>query len=495
MIKKTNMRYRTDFLSTDGRLAPQPFRPLRSRWTAIAAGFALVTAFATAHAVQAATLTTSEVRAIAKEATIYGFPLVDNYRVQYTYFVDKGNPEYRSTWNTLNASAQVMTPADKTVQTPNSDTPYAVLGADLRAEPLVLTVPEMDNGRYYSIQFVDMYTFNFAYVGSRATGNEAGRFLLAGPDWKGTPPKGIKSVIRAETNYAFALYRTQLRGPNDIDNVKRIQSEYRVEPLSQYLGKAAPPSLPVDFMKPLTVAEERTSIRFFDVLNFVLQFCPTAPSETALRARLAQIGIGAGKSFDTNTLAPDMKKALADGFADGWAAFNQYKTSMIDTGKAQASGDFGTRAYLKNDYMARMAGAVMGIYGNSKEEAMYPLYLTDGAGTHLNGSNRYVLHFAPGQLPPVHSFWSLTMYALPSSLLYANSLNRYLINSPMLPTLKRDADGGLTLYVQHESPGPKHESNWLPAPAGPFFIAMRLYWPKQAAIDGEWKAPPMQVAQ
>jgi hypothetical protein len=159
------------------------------------------------------------------------------------------------------------------------------------------------------------------------------------------------------------------------------------------------------------------------------------------------------------------------------------------------SGDmFGTREYLKNNYLNRMAGAVLGIYGNSKQEAMYPIYAVDAKQQKLDGSKRYALRFAPGQLPPVNAFWSVTMYELPTSLLVANPINRYLINSPMLPSLKKDPDGGVTLLIQNESPGKDNEANWLPAPKGPFVMAMRLYWPKEEAIEGKWIAPPLNEA-
>jgi hypothetical protein len=170
--------------------------------------------------------------AIAKEATIYGFPMVDNYRVLYSYFVDKGGPEYKAPWNTLVNNARVYTPDDTAIQSPNSDTPYSYVGADLRAEPLVFTVPAVEKERYYSLQFIDLYTFNFAYVGSRATGNEAGNYLLAGPGWKGDKPAGIKEIIRSETDIAFVLYRTQLFSPEDIDNVKRATRSSRCPPSS-----------------------------------------------------------------------------------------------------------------------------------------------------------------------------------------------------------------------------------------------------------------------
>jgi hypothetical protein len=147
---------------------------------------------------------------------------------------------------------------------------------------------------------------------------------------------------------------------------------------------------------------------------------------------------------------------------------------------------------LKNDYMARMASAVLGIYGNTKDEAMYPAYFRDADGDMLNGANRYVLRFRSGQVPPANAFWSLTMYELPSSLLYANKINRYLINSTMLDSLKRDPDGGYTLHIQNESPGAGRESNWLPCPEGPFWTTLRIYWPKVEALKGQWKQPPLQ---
>jgi hypothetical protein len=139
-----------------------------------------------------------------------------------------------------------------------------------------------------------------------------------------------------------------------------------------------------------------------------------------------------------------------------------------------------------------MAAAVNGIYGNSKQEAMYPIYAIDSDGEKLDGTKRYTVRFASGDLPPVNAFWSLTMYELPSSLLVANPINRYLLNSPMIPQFKRDADGGITFYIQNESPGADKDANWLPAPKGPFVCFMRLYWPKPEALDGKWKQPLMQ---
>ena len=443
--------------------------------------------------VDAHTITPAQAREIAKDAYIWGFPIVDNYRVQYSYFVDKGEKEYKTTWNTLFNTARVYTPEDTAIQTPNSDTPYSFIGADLRTEPLVFTVPPIEKNRYYSLQFIDLYTFNFAYVGSRATGNAAGHYLLAGPDWHGEKPKGIDAVIRSETALAFVVYRTQLFDATDIENVKKIQAGYKVEPLSQFLGEPAPKAAPpIAFEKPLSAAEERTSIDFFKTLDFVLQFCPPNPEDAKMRDALAHIGVGGKTRFDAAKLSPEMRDALQNGIADAWDTFNAFHDGDVAAGKKTSADFFGTRAYLNGNALYRMAGAALGIYGNSKDEAFYPSYTVDSSHAKLDGSHRYTLHFAAGQLPPANAFWSLTMYELPKSLLYANALNRYLINTPMLPSLAKDKDGGITLYIQHDSPGKDKESNWLPAPAGPFALAMRIYWPKPEALNGTWKAPPLE---
>src|SRR5882672_10154239 len=432
-----------------------------------------------------------EIRAIAKEAYIYGFPMVDNYRIQYAYFVDHDNPEFKVPWNQIDNIPRVYTPADTAIQTPNSDTPYSFVGMDLRAEPVVLTVPPIEKKRYFSIQLIDAYTFNFAYAGSRATGNDGGSFLVAGPGWKGETPNGVKEVFRSETEFVIAAYRTQLFDTGDLDNVKKVQAGYKAQTLSAFLGTAAPKAAPViDFIKPLTPEAEKISPQFFNSLNFVLQFCPTNPSETELMARFAKIGVGAGKTIDASKLSPDMKAAIEQGMADAWADLAGL-VKQFDAGKVTSGDVFGTREYLKNNYLYRMGAAALGIYGNSKLEAMYPVYGVDEARQKLNGANRYTLRFAPGQLPPVNAFWSLTMYELPASLLVANPINRYLVNSPMLPQFKRDDDDGLTLLIQNESPGKDKESNWLPAPKGPFVMAMRLYWPQDEAVEGKWTAPKL----
>ena len=446
-------------------------------------------------ATSATTPTAEHVRSVAKAAYIYGFPMVDNYRIQYSYFVDKSNPEYKGPWNQVHNTARVYTAADTAIQTPNSDTPYSFVGADLRAEPLVFTVPPIDPGRYYSLQFIDGYTYNIAYVGSRVTGNGGGTFMLAGPGWKGQPPPGVEQVIHSSTELASVLYRTQLFGPSDIENVKKIQAGYQVTPLSAFLHQPPPPPVPpIDFVPPLSAQDERTSPRFFEVLGFQLKFAPAQPAEEVTRNQFASIGVGPNGTFRADKLTGEVRQAVLDGMADAWATFDEFKKTKVDTGEVTSAQLFGTASDLRGNYLYRMAGAVLGIYGNTAAEAIYPTALFDNTGAPLTGANNYILRFAPGQLPPVNAFWSVTAYQLPESRLVANPIDRYLINSEMLPGLIKDPDGGITLNLQHASPGPARQANWLPTPAGPFSVVLRMYWPKPEALDGPWKPPvPVKV--
>jgi hypothetical protein len=457
----------------------------------IVCAMALFTPVAFAKADVQSSVTPAEARAIAREAYIYGYPLVDSYRVQYDYFVDNRNPEFKARWNHIANMPRVYTPADTAIQTPNSDTPYSWLGLDLRAEPIVLTMPTLEKKRYYSVQLTDAYTFNFDYIGSRSTGNDAGSYLIVGPNWKGKIPKGVKKVLHSETDLVTSIYRVQLFDANDIDNVKKVQAGFKVQTLSEFLGTPAPTPAPaIDFIKPPSPVEQKTSLEFFNILNFVLRYCPTDPSEVELMKRFSKIGVGADQSFDASKLSPEMTEAIKAGMADAWADFSGL-LKQFDAREVTSGEVFGTRRYLQNNYLYRMGGAVLGIYAASSQEAIYPIYGVDQAGQKLNGANRYTLRFAPGQLPPVNAFWSLTMYEMPHSLLVANPINRYLINSPILPQLKHDADGGVTLLIQNESPGKDNEVNWLPAPKGAFRMYLRLYWPKANALDGEWKAPAL----
>jgi hypothetical protein len=200
--------------------------------------------FSTSGITAAQDLDLSEIRDIAREAYIYGFPMVDEYRILSSYFVDTQSPAYLGPINHLANIARVYTPADTMVQTPNSDTPYSFIWMDLRAEPMVLTVPPIEKHRYFSIQLMDAYTFNFDYIGSRTTGNDGGVYMIAGPDWQGAVPKGVAKAFKSETNFVSALYRTQLFNPDDLTNVVHIQTQYMAEPLSSFLRTNPPPRPP-----------------------------------------------------------------------------------------------------------------------------------------------------------------------------------------------------------------------------------------------------------
>lgn len=434
------------------------------------------------------TITPEEARQIIREAYIYAFPIVDNLRIQYVYFVDKTNPEYKAPYNHLFNIPRVFTPADRTIQTPNSDTPYSWIGLDLRTEPIIFIIPKIDKKRYWSLQLIDLYTHNFDYLGSRTTGNEGGVYMIAGPNWKGEIPKGVDKVIPCETEIASAQFRTQLFNPAELENVKKIQEQYIVKTLSAFLNEKAPaPAQAIDFPKQLTLQEERTSLDIFKQLNFALQFCPVHPSEKELMEKFSRLDIGAGKNFDTTKFSPAIVQAMHEGISDAWNDF----AGIIkggNEGKYSAADVFGNREYLNGNYLYRMVAAVTGIYGNSKEEAMYPNYFVDADGNTLDGANKYIMHFPARQLPPVNSFWSLTMYDS-TDLLVANPINRYLLNSTMISQFKHDPDGGLTLYIQNSSPGKPKEPNWLPAPAGRFRVVLRLYWPKPEVLDKRWKEP------
>jgi hypothetical protein len=434
-----------------------------------------------------------------KEAYIYGFPMLMNYGVMHAYFVDRNSGQFKAPFNTIYNEARVFTPKDTAIVTPNSDTPYSFVGLDLRAEPIVLCVPKIEKARYYDVQLVDMYTFNYGYIGSRATGNDAGCYMVAGPDWKGETPAGIRKVFTSETQFGLVGYRTQLFSPKDMPNVVKVQAGYKVQPLSQFLNQPAPPPAPATEFPAFTKDDMKTP--FAKYLNFILQFCPPVEEEKALRAKFATIGIEAGKPFDFDRLSEAHKAEMALGIKEGYDAIEEKRESFGKVVNGWLIGSIlGDRAFFNGDFLLRAAGALAGIYGNSAEEAVYPLAKHDSAGETLDGSKHdYTLTFAAGAFPPVNAFWSVTMYDGKTQLLIENPINRYLINSPMLPSLKKNADGSITLYIQKDSPGKARESNWLPAPNGPIYMVMRLYWPKTEPPSvlppgsGTWQ-PPSIVA-
>ena len=441
-----------------------------------------------------------EAKAIAEEGFIYGLPIVMNYAVMYEFSVDAKNSQFKAPFNQIKNLAYVATYKDTAVVTPNSDTPYSTLWLDLRAEPIVLSMPAVEKTRYYTAQLIDGNTFNYGYIGSRATGSDAGDYMIVGPSWQGTSPPGIKKVFQSSTQFSFVAYRTQLFNPEDMPNVEKVQAGYKAQSLSAYLKQPTTTAASaIDFPK---ANAELVKKNFFEYLDFALQFAPAGPEEKEIRARLARIGVGPGKTFDFKDLPLEHKLEIGLGMKDGDEKVEKYLAGgQKDVNGWKIGSLFGDRLFYSGDWLKRAAAAKGGIYGNDAVEAVYPMTKTLASGEPLDGSkNNYTLTFLPGQFPPVNAFWSVTMYDGKTQLLIENPINRYLINSPMLPAMKKTADGSLTLYIQNKSPGADRESNWLPAPEGDIYLVMRLYWPKTEAPsilppgNGTWKPPAIALA-
>jgi hypothetical protein len=443
----------------------------------------------------------AETKAIAEEGFIYGLPIVMNYAVMYDFAIDRNSGQFKAPFNQIKNEAHVFTYKDTAVVTPNSDTPYSILWMDLRAEPIVLAVPAIDKRRYYSVQLCDGNTYNYGYIGTRATGSEAGEYLVAGPDWEGATPPGIRKVFRSSTQFSVAIYRTQLFYPADMPNVEKVQAGYKVLPLSSYLKQPSPPAAPaINFPK---IDEDLVKSNFFEYLDFALQFAPPAANEKDIRAKLARIGIGPGKTFNFKDLSPEHKVEVGLGMKDGEDKVSKaVGNSGKDMNEWRVSSLPGDSVHYNGDWLLRATAAKAGIYGNDAAEAMYPLTRNDANGQPLDGSKaRYTLTFPKGQFPPVNAFWSVTMYDGKSQLLIKNPINRYLINSPMLTNMQKNKDGSLTIYIQKDSPGKNKESNWLPAPNDTIYLVMRLYWPRTEAPSilpagkGSWIPPGILQAK
>src|SRR5580704_2311019 len=442
-----------------------------------------------------------QTKAIAEEGFIYGLPIVMNYAVMNEYAVDTSGPQFKAPFNQIHNQARVFTYEDTAIITPNSDTPYSILWLDLRAEPMVLSVPAVEKKRYYSVMLCDGNTYNFGYIGSRATGNEPGDYHVVGPDWKGGTPAGIKKVFSSTTPFALAAYRTQLFNSGDMPNVVKVQAGYKVQPLSTFLKQPSPSAAPTVSFLPATTAGIKD--HFFEYLDAALQFVPSSPDSTEVRAKLASIGVGPGRTFDFKDLSVEHKAAALLGMKQGDDKVDNSLANGLKIVNGWKIGSFfGDRDFYKGDWLMRAAAAKGGIYGNDAVEATYPYTRTDAAGETLEGSkHNYTITFPAGQQPPVNAFWSVTMYDGKSQFLIKNPINRYLINSPMLPGMKKNADGSLTLYIQKDSPGKAKEANWLPAPNDAIYLVMRLYWPRTEppsilpAGEGTWKPPAIQVVQ
>lgn len=421
-----------------------------------------------------------------ERAYIYGLPIIMSYKTMFFYAIDTDSDQYKAPFNEIANTARVYGPQDTAVVSVNSDTPYSTIWLDLRAEPIVLCVPKIEEGRYFSVMVQDLSTNLKPYIGSRSTGNGGGCYGIAGPGWSGDDPEGVEFMEHSRSELVFVAYRTQLFGADDLPNVQDVQKGYTVQPLSEFLkGEALPPQELVE--PPEWNEEAATGTDFIKYLNYNLQFIEPSAAESKLLAELEAIGVGAGTPFDFASLDADTQ-ALVEA---GVAAAKKTIAKAVDDTQVLAGN---TAEGYGDDWLQRAAITQKGWGANTSEEASYPNYSTDADGNPLDGSQAsYTITFADGALPPVNFFWSITMYDAETQLMIENEMDRYLLNSTMLDDMVYGDDRSLTLYIQKDAPGEDIKANWLPAPAGPFYMLMRLYGPKAEFLSGSWTPPSAQA--
>ncbi len=419
-----------------------------------------------------------ETRQIAKEAYIFTYPLVMNYRTMYMQAI-KGDGEFGK-WLHL----AVASPADTDIVTPNNDTPYSYAWLDLRAEPWVLTMPKIEKDRFYTSQWDDLWGYVLDNGGSVNDGNDGGSYLLVSPSWNGEVPKGITRVIRGESNFLGSLTRTQiLGGKEDMKRVKEIQQGYKLQPLSTFNGTKAPKSASVIDWPKWTEGDE-TTIKYFDYVNFMLAFTTPNADDKAMYEKMASIGLKMGATLDTVKANPELLKAFNDGIADARAEYKSRSEKPYDP-----ADFFNNRKHMGTDYINRAMGVYLGIFGNTTDQSVYLTKASDANGAVMDGSKQdYTVTFEAGKFPPVKYFWSFTMYKLPQRWLVANPIDRYSIGNST-EGLKKNKDGSLTIYISKKSPGKDKESNWLPSPNEPFWIVLRTYGPSEEILNKSWKQP------
>jgi hypothetical protein len=427
----------------------------------------------------------------AKQVYEFGFPMVMNLKTLSEYVLETDSSQYKAPFNETKCEARLYTPEDTTIVTPNSDTPYCMGWIDLTNGPVELSVPEMDKSRYYSFQFIDMYTHNFEYVGTRTNDNAAGKYLIVGPGWQGEVGNDITQVIQSETNQVFSIARTQVFDEADLAVVEEIQAEFKLSPVNDQKSNTD------NF--PLWVEGAENTVASFEYIDFALSIIPEHEQDKAVRELAKSLGLGVDKPFKTSDLSEAQYSAIAEGIIQAQLEIEKF----VQTHGAHPLTShrlFGTRDHLTKSalelgldtpYLQRTVAAAKGIYGNSGEEALYPAYFFDDKGEALNAHQQnYQLRFEAGELPPVDAFWSLSIYDGVTQLFIDNALNRYLVNSENVDNFVTEEDGSIIIYIQQESPGKALEANWLPAPDGPFYLIKRLYLPKEEALQAEWTAPP-----
>ncbi len=426
------------------------------------------------------------------QAYIYAFPLIYMSELRYKWANDSTSHPYTAP-NHLYHFQNVTDATYKDGGSPNNETLYSWGFLDVNKEPIVVAHPDMGT-RYFNFQMVDMYADNFGYIGKLTTGSKAGAFLIAGPDWKGKTPPGIKKVIRSRTPSVLVIGRTFVEGPEDVAAVNSLQQQYRVVPMSLWGKKTAVVPEHRDVLKPF----DRTNDPLADwkTINQAMDENPPTPKDAQLVRLFADVGVGPGQSSSFDNLNVETKRGLERAAIEGrrivQAMATQGVSAKLKQGWLFTPRTFGHQG-LTDEFGGRAACSKGGIACNDAEEAVYfPAYL-DADGEVLNSANRYTLRFKKGGLPPVNEFWSVTMYG-PDFNLVDNPLNRYAIRD-RTPGIKQEADGSTIFYLQPDSPGADKESNWLPTPkAGRFSMLLRAYAPKEPILNQTWSPPLVEKA-
>jgi hypothetical protein len=422
------------------------------------------------------------IHATAVQANIYGYATMGMYERLSREVLDPQTRQFH--WNEFRHYTNLSTPEVAPFRAPNNDTLYSIAWLDVRNEPVVLSAPATDE-RYWCAQVLDFDSNTLTNFGARLDGTKAGQFAVLGPNWKGDLPSGLTRSIQSPTGFVLILLRVLVDGPKDLAAAVRIQSQFTFAPLSQNSGQQQAQSATVSDSVPLFKAS--SPAERMKVLDRLLKLDPQRVGEEALLTQFAGIGLGPGKA---QLVTQPGLETLARAEADALAAIRAAgpKTGTLVNGWLVMSEGIGTYGF---DYLQRASVWEGGPLANVPEESLYPSAIVDSTGLPLDGKqNAYTIHFPPGQLPPVDFFWSVTMYDRETGMLVANPIDRYSIGN-RTPGLKFGEDGSLTIYLQHAKPAQDQQSNWLPAPSGPFYLSMRLYGPREEARNGQWKPAPI----
>ncbi|PSB07302.1 hypothetical protein C7B62_20320 [Pleurocapsa sp. CCALA 161] len=425
-------------------------------------------------------------RKITEEAYVFGLPLVEHSKL-FAQALRSDSSKFTGT-NVFQHIRQLATSADNDVVTLNNDTLYSGAILDVRVEPVIITIPPMEN-RYFSIQFVDITTDNLSIVSTRTTGSGSKVLLVAGPDCDSHSSKNlpVTTSIRSSSRLIFALARMGVDDDTNFKVANALQDQMHIIRLSTYLGieSSPPPELQ---WPPFYNPKKDDSLKFFEYMNYMMQWYEFGERERSLLKRFAKIGVKPGAPFDVSSLSEEASEVMKTGIRDGKTRIKSLLKAEEKRVKGWTKPDPHIGTYGQNyELRARVAWAYL--YALSPKEAIYFQTQTDSNSQRLDGSKaNYVLSFAKDHFPPVKFFWSLTMYDANSLLLVENSLKRYALGSRS-KFLKYNKDGGLTLHLQKPTPLDAEVSNWLPAPDGYFYIVLRLFGPSEDAIEGNYTPP------